>query len=66
MKTVNELRDEFECMAKSCKFDIERLPSGEYKSAGRNTFIFWCGYWECAKINGIILVDSDILKMHDF
>lgn len=53
-------------MAKSSMFDIERLPTGEYKCSGRNTFILWSGYWECAKRNGIINIESDVLKMNDF
>jgi len=66
MKTVNELRIDFENMAMSNMFDIKRLPNGEYKSTGRNTFILWAGYWECAKINRIIDPESDALKMNNF
>ena len=63
---VEELRINFEKMAKSSHFDIERLPGGEYKSTGRNTFILWAGYWECAKKFGVISPDSDALKMNEY
>ena len=63
---IDELRAQFETMAKSCMFDITRQESGEYRSSGRNTFILWAGYWECAKINGIIPPDSDALDMNIF
>lgn len=63
--TVNELREDFEHMAKSSFFDIERLPNGEYKSSGRNTFMLWAGYWECAKAAGLIPFDSSALDMND-
>jgi len=62
--TLQELRVQFEDMAKSCMFDITRSQTGEYEYDGRNTFILWAGYWECAKINGIIPADSDALKMN--
>jgi len=65
MKTVNELRAEFERMAVSSFFDIDRLPNGEYKTTGRNTFMLWAGYWECAKANGVIPTDSCALTMND-
>lgn len=66
MKTIDELRADFEKMAKSSMFNVQRYSSGEYESRGRNTFILWAGYWECAKKNGIIPDDSDVLKMNDF
>jgi len=62
--SLEELRKQFEGMAMSNMFDIERLPTGEYKSTGRNTFILWAGFWECAKNNGIIDHNSDALKMN--
>ena len=65
MKTIEKIRSDFERMAKSCFFDIDRLPNGEYKITGRNTFILWAGYWECAKANGVIPSDSSALKMND-
>lgn len=64
MKTIGELRVDFERMARSSMFDIDRLPSGEYKITGRNTFILWAGFWECAKINGIIDTESCALEMN--
>lgn len=66
MKTVDELRQEFERMATGCMFDIERLANGEYKHRERNTFILWAGFWECAKINGVIDPESDALKMNNW
>jgi hypothetical protein len=54
-KTLIELREEFEEMAVNCMFDIERNSNGEYENTGRNTFMLWAGYWECARINGIII-----------
>jgi len=48
MKTVSELRE----------------PNGEYKFSGRNTFTLWAGYWECAKINGLISSESDALSTY--
>ena len=54
-KTLDELRKEFEHMAKSSMFDIERNSSGEYKG---HTHTLWAGYWECAKANGIITGDD--------
>lgn len=64
--TINQLRVGFENMARSCMFDIERHAGGEYKFSGRNTFTLWAGYWECAKINGIIDPDSDALDMNNW
>lgn len=63
MKSIPELRADFERMAKSSHFDIDRLDNGEYKATGRNTFILWAGYWECAKQNGVIPTDSTINEM---
>ena len=66
-KTLAELRAEFEDMAKNCMFDIERLPNGCYKDIGRNTFMLWAGYWQCAKINGIITgEEAEIKNMNKF
>lgn len=63
-KTIDDLRTQFEYMAMSNFFDIERLDCGEYRSTGRNTFILWAGFWECAKINGIINPNSSVLDMN--
>lgn len=65
MKTLSQLRSDFEHMAKSSFFDIERLSCGEYKTNGRNTFILWAGYWECAKSNGVIPPESSALDMNN-
>lgn len=65
MITIGKLRDDFEDMAQCCHFDIERHVNGEYKTEGRNTFILWAGYWECARMNGVIDKNSDPLKMND-
>jgi len=65
MKTVSQLRGDFERMAKSSFFDIERLQNGEYKTSGRNTFMLWAGYWECAKLNGVIPPESGVLDMNN-
>jgi len=65
-KTIDEIRVEFESMARSCMFDIERIGDGEYRNTGRNTFILWAGFWECAKINGIIDPDSSVLDMNKY
>lgn len=58
MKTLQELRSEFEEMAVSCMFDITRTKTGAYTDRGRSTYMLWAGYWECAKINGIITGDD--------
>lgn len=64
VKTLVKLREEFEHMAKSSMFSIKRNKHGEYMGT---TFCLWAGYWECAKINGIILgEDADVLKMNNF
>jgi len=55
IKTITELRQEFERMAMSCKFSIKRNGHGEYQGS---TFCLWAGYWECAKNNGIIIGDD--------
>jgi len=52
MKTIDELRVEFEEMAESKMFSIKRRTNGEYESMP--TFLFWGGYCECAKAHGII------------
>lgn len=63
IKTIAELREEFERRAKSDKFGINRNEHGEYKGS---TFYLWAGYWECAKINGIISgEDADVMKMNE-
>lgn len=53
-----ELRCNFELMARSCKFDIELNSHGEYKSSGRNTYMLWSGYWQCAVDNGLLSGDA--------
>jgi hypothetical protein len=64
-KTLDELRAEFEDMASFCMFDIKRLPNGEYQNNGRSTFVLWGGYFQCAKINGIITgEDAEIKNMN--
>lgn len=62
--TVDELRIQFENMAKSNHFSIERKFHGEYESTGRNPFILWAGYWECARLHGIIRPESCALDMN--
>jgi len=54
MLTLTELRAQFEVMAELNKFDVELDENFEYKTEPRNTFLLWAGYWECAKINGVI------------
>ena len=67
MKTLIELREEFENMATDCMFDITRFSNGEYDDSGRNTFTLWAGYWQCAKINGIITgEDAKVENMNKF
>lgn len=56
-KTLAELRREFEHMAKNNMFGIGRTETGEYIGT---TFCLWAGYWECAKINGIIVGEDAI------
>lgn len=62
--SVKELRRQFEDMARLKHFDLERNCVGEYGSTERNTFILWAGYWECAKNNGIIPINSTVEDMH--
>lgn len=59
MKTLQELRSDFEKMAVYCMFDITRNKNGEYVDTPRSTYMLWAGYWECAKTNGIIEPHSD-------
>ena len=63
--TIDELRIQVEHMARSNMFDIQRVPSGEYKMSGRNTFILWAGFWECAKLHSVINPDSCALNMNN-
>ncbi len=56
--SLTELRQQFEKMAKSSMFIIDRLPNGEYQNRGRSTFLLWAGYWECAVKNGIVVGDD--------
>jgi hypothetical protein len=56
--TLSALRIQFEVMAMTCKFDIKRNEKGEYPSDGRNTWMLWAGYFECAATNGIIVGDD--------
>ena len=58
-KTINELRAEFENMAMNNMFGITRNDQGEYIGT---TFCLWAGYWECAKINGIITGEDALFK----
>ena len=64
MKTLKQLRTDFEEMASPKHFDIERGKfTGEYKSG--STFCMWAGYWECAVKNKIITGnDADIKNIH--
>ena len=64
--TIQELREQFERMAVSSHFDIVRMDNGEYRTSGRNTFMLWAGFWECAKINGVIDPESSALEMNRF
>ena len=48
---LDELRAQFEEMAESSMFSINRNTAGEYTGL---TFYLWAGYWECAVKNGII------------
>ena len=65
VKTLAELRKEFEYMAVRCMFGIERKDNGEYSGSGGQTFILWAGYWECARKNGVIVgVDAEYINMH--
>lgn len=52
MKTLQDLRTEFEKMAKSKMFYLDRIANGEYHKM--TTFMLWSGYWECAVNNKII------------
>jgi hypothetical protein len=65
VKTLADLRAEFEHMAVSSMFGIERSMSGEYIGSRGQTFILWAGYWECAKSNGILIgEDANFFNMH--
>lgn len=48
VKSLEELRIDFEGMARSCKFDISRMANGEYEHSGRNTFMLWADDGETA------------------
>lgn len=58
MKTLQELREQFEYEFKSRYFSLERKASGEYQNA--RTFQAWCAYKLCALLNGVIPPDIDI------
>lgn len=58
VKTLGELRVDFEEMAQRCFFDISRNSNGEYIGSRGQTFILWAGYWECARKNGVIIGDD--------
>jgi hypothetical protein len=61
MKTLQELRTDFELMAQKNMFGIIRdNQTGEYLGT---TFILWAGYWECAVKNNIIQ-DTDFRNMN--
>lgn len=66
IKTLPQLRDEFEEMAARCMFDTTRSEkTGEYTLSGGQTFCLWAGYWECARKNGVIVGDdADHRNMH--
>ena len=63
-KTLAELRADFETMARNCMFILDRNKKhGEYNSMP--TFSLWAGYWECARLNKIIIGDdADFKNMH--
>lgn len=63
MKLLSELRKEFEVMARSKYFYLDRNNIGEYSNI--NTFLLWGGYWECAIANNLLLENQrDPLDMN--
>jgi len=63
MKTLAELRAEFENMAMSSKFIIDRNKHGEYPA--KATYFLWAGYWECAVKNKILVgAEANFRNMH--
>ncbi len=60
VKTLQELRLEFEKMAQRCMFYLDRMDNGEYHKM--TTFHLWAGYWECAVKNNIIGGDDALIE----
>ena len=60
--TTEELREDFEELAQYCMFPLRRLANGEYAGS---TFIFWAGYWECARRNGLITGEDAEIQGRD-
>ena len=63
LMTIDDLRNDFEEVAQFCHFDTRRLANGEYK--GSSTFVFWAGFWECARRNGLITGDDALIAGRD-
>ena len=62
IKSIDEVRNDFEDMAARCMFGLSRRDNGEYTGT---TFILWVGYWECAVKNGVLRGDDALSKnMH--